>query len=109
MQNELIKIFSLEHDFEKCFIEISKLKLKLDSQQMQILYEAIKNLAYTKESISWLYLLDSLMLEYVNIKEIEHNNKKERHFNQYLCQNFDTFFPNYIFIKKEHTLSNKKE
>nr|DAQ26558.1 MAG TPA: putative nuclease [Ackermannviridae sp.] len=90
--------------FEEFFIEFSKIKIESNNLELKLLRKELNNPIYYTlyKSESLTYLKDILDIEiYYHNQTDRKENITEKQIQDYIIQNFNTIFPNYIFVGKE--------
>lgn len=110
--NELINV-SLNEDYEfSSFEELflwaarEKEKCNYNSQQIKRLRSFIKD-KYLNKFQGTIYLIDFLDLEFIHALECENSREnRENDMQNYICQNFETLFPKFEFVKSEFVIKS---
>lgn len=110
--NELINITLNENhefgSFEELFLWAAREKEKCNynSQQIKRLRTFIKN-RYLNKFQGTIYLIDFLDLEFIHALECENSREnREKDMQDHICQNFETLFPNFEFVKSEFVIKS---
>lgn len=109
--NELINVTlndnheSLDFDsFEELFLWVSRQKLNSNFKQLKELRRFVKD-RFINKFESTIYLIDLLDLEIINAYECENNREnREKQMQEYIIRNFELLFPDFVFVKAEHTI-----
>lgn len=110
--NNLINI-TLNKDYEfSSFEELflwaarEKEKCNYNSQQIKRLRSFIKD-KYLNKFQGTIYLIDFLDLEFIHALECENSREnRENDMQNYICQNFETLFPKFEFVKSEFVIKS---
>ncbi len=108
---ELIKVTTNDNheqilfsNFEELFIYVSKVKFECTSNELKLIRDDIKK-RYFNTFKATPYLLDYIDIEILNLKQIENCRENiEASMQEEVVNNFDRFFPEFNFIKKEHNI-----
>ena len=90
--------------FEEFFIEFSKIKIESNNLELKLLRKELNNPIYYTlyKSESLTYLKDILDIEIYYYNQTDRKeNITEKQIQDYIIQNFNKIFPNYIFVGKE--------
>lgn len=90
--------------FEEFFIEFLKIKIESNNLELKLLRKELNNPIYYTlyKSESLTYLKDILDIEIYYYNQTDRKeNITEKQIQDYIIQNFNKIFPNYIFVGKE--------
>lgn len=110
--NNLINVTLNENQefssFEELFLWAAReqQKCNYNSQQIKRLRAFIKD-KYLNKFQGTIYLIDFLDLEFIHALECENSREnREKDMQSYICQNFETLFPNFEFVKSEFVIKS---
>ena len=86
-------------DFKDFFVEVSKMKVSMDMEELKLLRTVVKTFSYKFGSEAVVYLADSIDTEMVlPVKSLEARKANEEKMKEEIVNNFNSIFPDYTFV-----------
>lgn len=96
---ELYERLSKLNDFKDFFLDVSKMKISMEFEELKILQKVVKSFDYKFGVDAVIYLSDSISTEMVlPFNSLESRKASEKEMKYQIVNNFNSIFPDYTFV-----------
>lgn len=96
---ELYERLSKLNDFKDFFLDVSKMKISMEFEELKILQKVVKSFDYKFGVDAVIYLSDSISTEMVlPFNSLEARKASEKEMKYQIVNNFNSIFPDYTFV-----------
>ena len=96
---ELYERLSKLNDFKDFFLDVSKMKISMEFEELKILQKVVKSFDYKFGVDAVIYLSDSISTEMVlPFNSLEARKASEKEMKDQIVNNFNSIFPDYTFV-----------
>lgn len=87
------------NDFKEFFIEVSKMKISMEFEELKILQKVVKSFNFKFGNDAVIYLSDSISAEIaLPFNSLEARKASEQEMKEQIVNNFNSIFPDYTFV-----------